>query len=66
MPEANRSREIIMAEGKLERGASSVCGGRGVAAGYSGTYVIDGGGVVLMRGIPPEPKPYEWLEVHTE
>lgn len=36
-----------------------------LAAGYSGTYVVDGGGLILTRGIPPEPKPYEWLDVHT-
>ena len=33
-----------------------------LAPSYSGTYVIDGGGVILTRGIPAEPKPYEWLE----
>lgn len=36
-----------------------------LAPGYSGTYVIDGGGLVLTRGIPPEPKAYEWLEINT-
>jgi hypothetical protein len=36
-----------------------------LAPGYSGTYVIDGGGRVLPK-IPPEPKPSEWLEVHFE
>jgi hypothetical protein len=37
-----------------------------LAPSYHGTYVIDGGGLVLMKGIPKEPKPYEWLEVHVE
>jgi hypothetical protein len=37
-----------------------------LAPGYSGTYVIDGGGLILTEGIPPDPKPYEWLEIHTE
>ena len=37
-----------------------------LSPGYHGTYVIDGGGLVLMKGIPAEPKPYEWLEVHVE
>ena len=37
-----------------------------LAPGYSGTYVIDGGGLILTRGILPDPKPYEWIEVHTE
>jgi len=36
------------------------------APGYSGTYVIDGGGLVLTRGILTEPKSYEWLEVNTK
>jgi hypothetical protein len=35
-----------------------------LAPGYHGTYVIDGGGLVLFR-LPDEPKPFEWLEVHT-
>ena len=35
------------------------------APGHSGTYVIDGGGLVLIRGIPSVPKAYEWLEVNT-
>ena len=34
--------------------------------GYSGTYVIDGGGSPLLSdSIPVNPKPYDWLEVHT-
>ncbi|MFA5265359.1 MAG: hypothetical protein WC378_16185 [Opitutaceae bacterium] len=37
-----------------------------LAPGYHGTYVIDGGGLILTRGILEEPKPYEWLEVHVE
>lgn len=37
-----------------------------LAPGYSGTYVIDGGGLILTQGILTEPKPYEWLEIHTE
>jgi hypothetical protein len=37
-----------------------------LAPGYHGTYVIDGGGLILIKGIPAEPKPYEWLEVHVE
>ncbi len=37
-----------------------------LAPGYHGTYVIDGGGLVLTKGIPAEPKQYEWLEVHVE
>jgi len=36
-----------------------------LAPGYDGTYVIDGGGLILPR-IPPEPKPYAWLEIHSE
>ena len=36
-----------------------------LAPGYSGTYVIEGA-LVLTKGILPEPKPYEWLEVHIE
>lgn len=36
-----------------------------LAPGYHGTYVIDGGGLVLFK-FPAEPKPYEWLEVHCE
>jgi hypothetical protein len=36
-----------------------------LAVGYNGTYVIDGGGLVLLK-IPFEPKPYEWLEFHSE
>ncbi|MCF3649208.1 hypothetical protein [Synoicihabitans lomoniglobus] len=35
-----------------------------LAAGYHGTYVVAGGGVILHPGIPPKPKPYEWLEFH--
>ena len=37
-----------------------------LAPGYHGTYVIDGGGLVLTKGIPADPKPFEWLEVHVE
>lgn len=37
-----------------------------LSPGYSGTYVIDGGGLILAKGIPPEPKPYEWLEVRVQ
>ena len=36
-----------------------------LAPGYHGTYVIDGGGMFLMN-FPPEPKPYEWIEVHSK
>ncbi len=36
-----------------------------LAPGSHGTYVVDGGGLILSH-LPPEPKPYEWLEVHTE
>ena len=36
-----------------------------LAVGYNGTYVIDGGGLVLFK-ILLEPKPYEWLEFHSE
>ena len=34
-----------------------------LAPGYHGTYVIDGGGLILF-GLPAEPKAFEWLEVH--
>ena len=37
-----------------------------LSPGYSGTYVIDGGGIIFSRGIPTEPKPFEWLEIHTQ
>ena len=37
-----------------------------LSPGYSGTYVIDGGGSPLLSdSIPVNPKPYDWLEVHT-
>lgn len=37
-----------------------------LSPGYEGTYVIDGGGLYLVHGIPPEPKPYTWIEFHTK
>ena len=37
-----------------------------LSAGYLGTYVIDGGDVVLTRGIPVEPKKYDWIDFHAE
>jgi len=36
-----------------------------LSPGYAGTYVVDGGGVALTK-IPSEPKPYQWLEFHSE
>lgn len=35
-----------------------------LSPGYDGTYVIDGGGLVLPGF--PESKPYSWLEFHFE
>jgi len=33
-----------------------------LSAGYTGTYVIDGGGIGLLA-LPEEPKPYKWFDV---
>ena len=37
-----------------------------LSPGYAGTYVIDGGGLVLTKGIPLNPKPYTWIDFHAE